>query len=1756
MPDDLTPRKKLIERIIDWNTNRLGLFELSMPAEDGEFNGVMRFFYQDELGRFQTKCIRVSSKQRSSELVEVLREKFFPLDSSIKHMHFGIYEHHASGVRRLTNDEFPLLVQLNWSKYDREGKFVMKVESSTRPLQFCNGTPCKGGVSSSKAFCNSTRRRWSLRRDRRTPTVSRRGPLGCAAAVGWNRDKSATHPDHFSPHEPSLNCLPSNHQLGSTKKSSSCAHSSPPDSTFTRTISNPEEVMRRKRQRTLEAKLMQILHHDVSDVGGTLKIYGGQICPSVPYKTLLLSATDSVSDVIRQGLNKYGLEDADPAAYCLVMRVRTSSDVANNRRGTEGVLCDTDFPLTQLFNSTLDAGTVVTFELRPRPPHLFANRPFSNASYVPRLPDPLVDASKKHTKYNRSSLELDTVFACLIELRSTPPMDPGSITFPDTHGISTGTIYPLPVHKGQVCVGTVCSPDAAHPYIVTLPACFWPGVELHHLIIWRPPVPPGITSAMAAAEATTRRGGWLACRPCMRLAPGTGKQMFAQVFVNNQPLVQTAENQACVYWLSPGDVIRLGSGRRCLKIWPGSGSLPLRLPSKINTSIATTGPGSASNCPEVPRHHRVYESNLSGSPPSTYENAPPLVSRIGDVSHMSTPVTFFSPLIHSPISHLPEFTRRPGPFVHTKSSLTFTPVPAAVDRISVSSSSLSSNPTTDELPSSPRPTSYERPIRSDIGTPAILTATKSSTRLLETGLSPIAPLHGRSFETGYTPSTSVSVHIEQIPPFRPIPSTTWTGNKLPTLSENKRTPGPVTTPAPNPPDPISNVPESVCSRFPSLSSSDIKPSMDSRSHRPRSGSTISDRLPCQLAFAPGTVALLLDWVIKHSLAAQFFPDDSTPPDLSTPPSSLAECPLGPAITVYLMLRAIHRQCDRWEIIEAKQLAKHSNSTEQSSTAPNNNPVESKTFSLNDPMHPSKIKLATHQLRRRRRELLILLAGAVERLEQVGTIFATSVERWHLWSPPVSGTDWETKFHTLLRSVAAWLSNASQLLHLVTRDVDFSKTFEIGSPLGVSNPDDDVSAQSTWAVVQDQLTDVVQTAFGFLTDICVSRLDRESIPNLLLKLTRLVENHSLASSLPNGDDGICSADESTKDPSTSDSDATLRMLTETLDSLHLALVNPAFVVQLFARLLHRLNARLFNFILGSPSDSTTTSPPDASAAHVSPSWGSVLQHWIHECLCVWAASQGLGVAAECYLQRVSQAADLMLADVSSVENLYNVVVDLAGLNSRQVGWLLSAYQRTETTADAQNSPVFRIPENWIGFVVSGVKLVADRILAEEETHLSADTTSEDERTWDPRLMEELDLLLPLLLPEDSYPSDNSIPFEASEDPTSCDSGISSRPSSSTDRGSRGLPPFTHCVVEPLILVESVRKFLTFALTAGWCRLSVRPICDRSPHGSSTQRLHWNVYLRPAGATSPVSSSNSPAPSSGIDGDTHPHNIAAPLRRASDHLIAPTPSTTVPENSPVTSETADPAMRPPSPVTTGVRVSSDTAGGDIGSTPSFDRACLVYISSLCSRHQPFTVIVPKIGRSLGLNIVAAKASRVHALCDQLFTELAIDQPEKRAPAASRTSQPTQAIHTTCDAALPSYQRTGDRTPTAELVAQLPYGTFAPRLGSTTSPEPVPFSVCTAAFTRTNEFGAVQEGPAPCRRTNPECSNARSSRSLGDLPSLNITDASMPELPAAPVERTSRRALSGRALQRRHTTVTTDRFNVGPRPEPPNQGPSIRG
>lgn len=94
-----------------------------------------------------------------------------------------------------------------------------------------------------------------------------------------------------------------------------------PETSFTRSISNPEAVMRRRRQQKLEKKLQQLCQEGGPEAGGTLRIFGETLNKDVPYKTLLLSTRDTAASVVSEILEKYGKDKEESGQYCLVQLV-------------------------------------------------------------------------------------------------------------------------------------------------------------------------------------------------------------------------------------------------------------------------------------------------------------------------------------------------------------------------------------------------------------------------------------------------------------------------------------------------------------------------------------------------------------------------------------------------------------------------------------------------------------------------------------------------------------------------------------------------------------------------------------------------------------------------------------------------------------------------------------------------------------------------------------------------------------------------------------------------------------------------------------------------------------------------------------------------------------------------------------------------------------------------------------------------------------------------------------------------------------------------------------------------------------------------------------------------------------------------------------------------------------------------------------------------------------------------------------------
>uniref|UniRef100_A0A7N9AQI0 Afadin, adherens junction formation factor a n=1 Tax=Mastacembelus armatus TaxID=205130 RepID=A0A7N9AQI0_9TELE len=333
-------RRKLADIINHWNANRLDLFEISRPTEDLEFHGVMRFYFQDRVaGNFATKCIRVSSTATTQDVIETLAEKFRPDMRMLSSPKYSLYEVHVSGEeRQLDLDEKPLVVQLNWNKDDREGRFVLKNENDVLPKKSQSNGPEKekdGVIQNFKRTLSKKEKKKEKKREKEF------------ARIPDGDEQMLSRED------------------GENSRLAAEVYKDMPETSFTRTISNPEVVMKRRRQQKLEKRMQEFMSSDGRpDSGGTLRIYADSLKPNIPYKTILLSTRDTADFAVVEALEKYGLEKENPREYCIA---RVTALPQDDKSGKEVILDDMECPLQIFRDWPADRGALV-FQLKKRPP--------------------------------------------------------------------------------------------------------------------------------------------------------------------------------------------------------------------------------------------------------------------------------------------------------------------------------------------------------------------------------------------------------------------------------------------------------------------------------------------------------------------------------------------------------------------------------------------------------------------------------------------------------------------------------------------------------------------------------------------------------------------------------------------------------------------------------------------------------------------------------------------------------------------------------------------------------------------------------------------------------------------------------------------------------------------------------------------------------------------------------------------------------------------------------------------------------------------------------------------------------------------------------------------------------------------------------------------------------------------------------------------------------------------------------------------
>ena len=166
------------------------------------------------------------------------------------------------------------------------------------------------------------------------------------------------------------------------------------------------------------------------------------------------------------------------------------------------------------------------------------------------------------------------------------------------------------------------------------------------------------------------------------------------------------------------------------------------------------------------------------------------------------------------------------------------------------------------------------------------------------------------------------------------------------------------------------------------------------------------------------------------------------------------------------------------------------------------------------------------------------------------------------------------------------------------------------------------------------------------------------------------------------------------------------------------VNAALTIQLFSQLFHFVNMWTFNTIVQGNGVNFCTHK-----------WGLRLKRRLAK-VEVWAEKQGLELAADCHLARVTQAAHLLQARKATAEDIASLSSTCFKLNSLQLEALLSNYQAAE--AETPISPEL------ISTIVRVAQSTVDELTRGEGRQVT--------------LEEDWVLQLPFLLPEDNYSCD--------------------------------------------------------------------------------------------------------------------------------------------------------------------------------------------------------------------------------------------------------------------------------------------------------------------------------------------------------------------------------------------------------------------
>lgn len=250
----------------------------------------------------------------------------------------------------MEKDEHPLLVQLDWARGDREGRFLLRLEND-------------GGRSLSRGDKKASKRDKEQKRFLKRKKSRKDKDRDKEREKEKEREKSKEEKIEVGESV-------SGESAGRSRIAQSL-YDDMPESKFTRSISikNRENQMYRNSNDRRRHSLAGGEHQLPSDA--TMRVYADFIAPNVPCKSLLISKSDTASQVVKSALDKYGIRE-DPSEFCLIQvtmppSFHLGSEPQLNIEYTERVLGDQEYPLhihSEWISQNPSTGASIQFQLR------------------------------------------------------------------------------------------------------------------------------------------------------------------------------------------------------------------------------------------------------------------------------------------------------------------------------------------------------------------------------------------------------------------------------------------------------------------------------------------------------------------------------------------------------------------------------------------------------------------------------------------------------------------------------------------------------------------------------------------------------------------------------------------------------------------------------------------------------------------------------------------------------------------------------------------------------------------------------------------------------------------------------------------------------------------------------------------------------------------------------------------------------------------------------------------------------------------------------------------------------------------------------------------------------------------------------------------------------------------------------------------------------------------------------------------------